>query len=160
MMAKAREDSLSRDVWLLDGICTPGIKGRLWCYVCSSSTYVPILSYLGPATYQILTPNSADWFVDVEDIARLCVIGLLDPSVQSERLFGFAENKNGQDLLTIMQKLRPNNPHLKKPAENVTRDQTEVLPRKRAEDLLRKFYGQPGWTSIEDSLAKGIEGWE
>ncbi|PLB54046.1 putative cinnamoyl-CoA reductase [Aspergillus steynii IBT 23096] len=100
------------------------------------------------------------WFVDVEDIARLCVVGLLDPSVQAERIFGFAENLSGRDIISILQKLRPNNPHITLPAENVIRDRTEVLPRKRAEDLLRRFYGQTGWTSIRDSLEKGIEGWE
>lgn len=98
--------------------------------------------------------------MDVEDVARLCVIGLLDPSVQGERLFGFAENLCGHDILAILRKLRPNNPHIAKPSENVVRDQTEVQPRKRAEELLRRFYGQPGWTPIQDSLEKGIEGWE
>ena len=87
-------------------------------------------------------------------------MGLLDPSVQGERLFGFAENMTGHDVISTLQKLRPGNCNLTQPSGNVIRDQTEVLPRKRAEDLLRKFYGQSGWTPVQDSLEKGIDGWE
>lgn len=36
----------------------------------------------------------------------------------------------------------------------------DVLPREGAEDLLRGFYGLSGFTSVKDSLEKGIEGWE
>ncbi|KAI9034864.1 putative cinnamoyl-CoA reductase [Aspergillus affinis] len=100
------------------------------------------------------------WFVDVEDIARLCAVGLLDPSVHTERLFGFAENMSGHDIISILQKLRPRNSNISQPPGDVIRDQTTVLPRKRAEDLLRTFYGQSGWTPVQDSLEKGIDGWE
>ncbi|BCR89251.1 uncharacterized protein ACHE_50449A [Aspergillus chevalieri] len=100
------------------------------------------------------------YYVDVEDVARLCVIGLLDETVKSERIFAFAEQANWTDTVTMLRELRPNNEHIPDPPENELRDRTEVLPRGRAEALLRGFYGLSGFTSVKDSLEKGIEGWE
>lgn len=101
-----------------------------------------------------------EYYVDVEDVARLCVIGLLDETVKSERIFAFAEQANWTDTVTMLRELRPNNEHIPDPPENELRDRTEVLPRGRAEALLHGFYGLSGFTSVKDSLEKGIEGWE
>lgn len=58
----------------------------------------------------------------------------------------------------MLRQLRPNNNSIPSPPENEVRDQTEVIPRARAEDLLRAFYGVSGFTSVKESLAKGIDG--
>ncbi|KAL1885951.1 hypothetical protein Plec18167_001452 [Paecilomyces lecythidis] len=96
------------------------------------------------------------WFVDVEDTARLHVIALLDPAVKSERLFAFAAPMNWTDVIGILRKLRPYR-QFPNPPENEGRDLTDIKPSKRAEQLIRDFFGRPGWTSLEESLAKGIE---
>ncbi|KAL4893272.1 NAD dependent epimerase/dehydratase [Aspergillus ambiguus] len=98
------------------------------------------------------------WFVDVEDVARLCVISLLDVNVKSERIFGFAEQVNWTDVVRMLRQLRPTNKDIPDPPKNEKRDKTHVIPRDRAEKLLQTFYGQPAWTPIQDSLEKGIDG--
>lgn len=96
----------------------------------------------------------------MEDAARLCVIGLLDRAVKSERIFAFGGQANWTDLIGILGELRPNNTKIPDPPTNEVRDRTDVLPRVRAQDLLRKFYGQSDFIAVKESLAKGIEGVE
>ncbi|PTB59440.1 hypothetical protein M431DRAFT_544914 [Trichoderma harzianum CBS 226.95] len=100
--------------------------------------------------------NGFQYFVDVRDTARLHVAALLDPNVKEERIFAFAREYNWTDVLTILRKLRPEQEFPDDP-ENEGRDYTEVVPIARAQRLLQDFFGQTGWTSLEDSLAAGIE---
>ncbi|KAE8313738.1 hypothetical protein BDV41DRAFT_576447 [Aspergillus transmontanensis] len=82
------------------------------------------------------------WYVDVEDVARLCA------------------QMNWFDAVQILSQLRPKNTLiLDVPVEDIW-DRTDLLPRRRAEELLRTFYGLPGWISIRNSLEKGIESCE
>ncbi|GAB1198518.1 hypothetical protein APSETT444_007841 [Aspergillus pseudonomiae] len=100
--------------------------------------------------------NHAVWFVDVIDTARLHAIGLLDPNVQSQRLFGFAQPFAWNDIIAILRKLRPDNDKIPDPLDH-TRDLSKIVPASRAEDLLKAFFGK-GWTCLEESLAEGIVG--
>ncbi|PYI09456.1 NAD dependent epimerase/dehydratase [Aspergillus sclerotiicarbonarius CBS 121057] len=100
-----------------------------------------------------------EWYVEVEDVARLCVIGLVDPKVKSERIFAFAEQKHWADTVAILRDLRPNNTSIPDVPLDIPRDQTVIHRRDRAEKLLRDFYGQPGFTPIKESIERGIEGW-
>lgn len=59
-------------------------------------------------------------------------------------------------MLTILRKLRPDQEFASDP-ENEGRDYTEVIPIARTQKLLQTFFGQTSWTSLEDSLAAGIE---
>lgn len=93
--------------------------------------------------------------MDVQDTARLHVIALLAPAVHDERIFAFASPYNWTDVLAILQKLRPQK-KLPKAPDNEGRDLSDVVPSKRAEALLKEYFGRPGWTSLEDSLAEGI----
>lgn len=81
--------------------------------------------------------------------------GLLDPSVKNQRIFGLVQEFNWTDILAILRKIRPEL-QLPKSPENEGRDLTEVVPKDKAEKLLQDFFGQPGWTSLEDSLKAGI----
>ncbi|KAL6690475.1 hypothetical protein J3F84DRAFT_353374 [Trichoderma pleuroticola] len=96
------------------------------------------------------------YFVDVRDTARLHVAALLDPNVNAERIFAFATAYNWTDVLAILRKLRPDQEFPDDPKDE-GRDYTEVVPIARAQKLLQGFFGQKGWTSLEDSLAAGIE---
>lgn len=107
-----------------------------------------------------MTDNLLEWFVDVEDVARLCIVGLLDETAKSERIFAFGEQFSWTDVVNALRELRPNNTKIPAPPANEVRDRTEVLPRIRAKKLLREFYGQPDFISAKESLAKGIEGLE
>ncbi|KAH8893568.1 NAD(P)-binding protein, partial [Thozetella sp. PMI_491] len=97
-----------------------------------------------------------EYYVDVGDCARLHVSALLDSSVENERIFAFAREFNWTDVISILRKLRPGR-ELPDPPENEGRDYTVVVPQKRAEALLKSFFGQSGWTDMEQSLAEGIE---
>ncbi|KIW73874.1 hypothetical protein PV04_01957 [Phialophora macrospora] len=96
------------------------------------------------------------YFIDVHDDARVHVAALLDPTVQNERLFAFAQAFNWTDIIGILTKLRPGNQQIPKPPPNEGRDLSDVKGRKRAEDLIKSFFGVSGWTGLEESIAAGI----
>jgi hypothetical protein len=55
-----------------------------------------------------------------------------------------------------MRKLRPDNDRIPEPPENEGRDLTNIIPRARAEELLKSFFNRPGWTSLEETLSVAI----
>lgn len=81
----------------------------------------------------------------MEDVARLFVIGLLDPEAKSERIFAFAGQLTWTDTVARLRELRPGNTRIPSPPPNGVRDRTDVPPRERAQSLLRGFYGQAGF---------------
>ncbi|KAJ5109434.1 hypothetical protein N7456_006109 [Penicillium angulare] len=97
------------------------------------------------------------WYVDVEDVAKLCIIGLLDSDVKSQRIFAFGEQMNWTDTISLLRELRPENNKIPDPPADDVRDSTEVFPRTRSQILLRGFFDQLDFTPIKDSIEKGIE---
>jgi nucleoside-diphosphate-sugar epimerase len=97
-----------------------------------------------------------EYFIDVRDTARLHVLALLDPQVQSCRLFAFAHALNWTDIIGILRKLQPDNDKIPDAPENEGRNLSYIKPRKRAEELLQSFFGRPGWTPVEETLAASI----
>ncbi|KAI1334147.1 aldehyde reductase [Xylariaceae sp. FL0016] len=96
----------------------------------------------------------AQYFVDVQDTALLHVAAALHPGVESERIFAFAEPVNGDGVLAILRRLYPNR---KFPANfQAEQDLSEIVPRQRAEALLRGM-GKDGWTSLEESIRRNTE---
>lgn len=106
-----------------------------------------------------LLTSTEEWYVDVRDTARLHVVALLEPTVENERIFAFASPHNLTDVIRILRKHRPQSriPH---PPIGEARDLSDVKPSMRAEKLLRDFFGQSGWISLEKSLVDGIFGYE
>jgi hypothetical protein len=100
--------------------------------------------------------HDLEYFIDVRDTARLHVAALLDPEIQSSRIFAYAHALNWTDILATMRKLRPDNDRIPEPPENEGRDLTNIIPRARAEELLKSFFNRPGWTSLEETLAVAI----
>ncbi|KEZ45870.1 hypothetical protein SAPIO_CDS1235 [Scedosporium apiospermum] len=98
-----------------------------------------------------------EYSVDVKDTARLHVIGLLGPDVRFRRLFAWAHSVNITDLITTLRSLRPDNKLIPDPPENDGRDLTEVVPAAAAQQLLKQYFGQDGWTDFSTSVAEGIE---
>lgn len=98
-------------------------------------------------------------YVDVRDCARLHVAALVGPDIKSERVFGYAYKFNWTDVIKRFQELRPANRQIPDPPENDWSDLTEVKPSKRGEEILQFYFGK-SWTSLDQSLEEGIEGWE
>ncbi|RAL16214.1 cinnamoyl-CoA reductase, partial [Aspergillus homomorphus CBS 101889] len=92
------------------------------------------------------------WFVNVEDTARLHITALLDRTVASERIFAFANPFNWTDVLEILHKNSNGDSDLPPIPENEARDLSQVVPSRRAEHLLVQSWGLSGWTSLEHSV--------
>ncbi|KAE8413124.1 NAD dependent epimerase/dehydratase [Aspergillus pseudocaelatus] len=110
-----------------------------------------------PTAFSLFPPQ---WYVDVEDVARLHLIALLGEKVKAQRIFAFAASKNWADYIQVLRKLRPHNKLIPDGPANEGHDEAVILPAHKAEALLREFFGRDGWTSFEDSLAAGIQGLE
>ncbi|KAE8404386.1 hypothetical protein BDV37DRAFT_294032 [Aspergillus pseudonomiae] len=96
-------------------------------------------------------------FVDVVDLARVHVVGLLHPEVKSERLFAFASTFTWKEFVSILRKFRPDNAKIPIPPENELRDLSDIVPAQRAESLIRSLFGRPGWIGLEESIRAGID---
>ncbi|KAK7967172.1 uncharacterized protein PG986_001449 [Apiospora aurea] len=99
----------------------------------------------------LLAGLPAQYFVDIQDVALLHVAATINPTVVSERIFAFAEPVNGDGILAILRKMYPDRSF---PADfQGERDLSDVVLRKRAEELLRGT-GKNGWTSLEESIRR------
>ncbi|KAF7624836.1 cinnamoyl-CoA reductase [Aspergillus flavus] len=96
-------------------------------------------------------------FVDVADLARVHVVGLLHPEVKSERLFAFASTFTWKEFVGILRKLRPGHTGIPGPPENELRDLSEIVPARRAKNLLQALFGGSGWVGLEESIRAGID---
>jgi hypothetical protein len=96
-------------------------------------------------------------YVNVEDVARIHAIALLDPNVNSERLFAFAAPHSWVGILDILKRLRPSNDKIPSPPANELPDLSQIVPSKRAEGLLKSFFCQPAWIGLEETVKAGIE---
>ncbi|KAI9934618.1 hypothetical protein ASPWEDRAFT_175347 [Aspergillus wentii DTO 134E9] len=97
-------------------------------------------------------------YVDVRDTARLHAIALLAPDVISQRLIAMAGSFNMTDVILAFKELRPDNTSIPAPPAEEGQDLTEVLPAPKAEALLKRYFGQKGWTPLRDGLEAGIRG--
>jgi hypothetical protein len=101
--------------------------------------------------------NGIEHYVNVEDVARIHAIALLDPNVNSERLFAFAAPHSWAGIIDILKRLRPSNDKIPTPPENELPDLSHIVPSKKAEGLLKSFFGQPSWVGLEESVKTGID---
>ncbi|KAG9521735.1 NAD(P)-binding protein, partial [Aureobasidium melanogenum] len=96
------------------------------------------------------------WFVNVRDTALLHIAALIDADIKHERIFAFAEPYNWNSILAAMRKARPD----KKVPEDLkdnSKDLSKVLPRARAEEILKKNFGQNGFVGLEESVRQNVE---
>ncbi|GJN86896.1 NAD dependent epimerase/dehydratase [Purpureocillium lilacinum] len=105
-------------------------------------------------TPQLLDVLPAQYFIDVQDCARLHVAATVLPGVQGERIFGFAGRFNWVDVLDILRRQNPERSFTQKVAGGW--DRREIEPRARAEEMLCAM-GQEGWTSLEQSVWQNTE---
>ena len=91
----------------------------------------------------------------VQDCARLHVAALANPDIKNERIFASAGPYNWNLILAILRKLRPDHKFPDDIANN-SKDLSKIPPASRAEEILRKDFGQSGWTSLELALKDNI----
>ncbi|RDW72797.1 hypothetical protein BP6252_06704 [Coleophoma cylindrospora] len=93
--------------------------------------------------------------IDVKDVALLHVAALLDTECDGARLQAWAEYCNMNDILAILRRLCPQKtfmddfPNQKR--LTITADYDQQLA------LLKKWGGQDGWTSLEQTVADGLK---
>ncbi|KAF5604327.1 aldehyde reductase II [Fusarium pseudocircinatum] len=102
-----------------------------------------------------LTNASPQYFIDVQDDAKLHVAATLLPDVQGERIFPWAETWNLDQILAILRAQNPDRTFVKDfQAMRYLADIEE--PRSRCIQLLQAL-GEPGFTSLEESIRLNSE---
>ncbi|KAL5355835.1 NAD dependent epimerase/dehydratase [Aspergillus floccosus] len=119
-----------------------------------SSMIVPYKLLRGEDAYTFMIEQ---WAVDVEDIARLCCICLMDPSVKSERIFAVAERLNPADMALILWDIKPDKSVPRAPKTQLPR--VDIRPRERADKLLRES-GRQGFSSMREAIGRGVKSFE
>lgn len=103
-----------------------------------------------------LRENPPQYFVNVQDDAKVHVGALLFPDVQNERLFSWAYPYNWNDMLAILRKHYPGQSFIEDDP-SLGRDLSKVA-NGRAEEVLKRLSGH-GWTSLEESILDATAAW-
>ncbi|KAH8655887.1 hypothetical protein BX600DRAFT_470467 [Xylariales sp. PMI_506] len=93
--------------------------------------------------------NPPQYYINVQDNARVHVAATIYEDVEGERLFTFAYPYTWNDILAVFRKLYPQRKFIDD-IPDLGQDLSKVA-NERAEELLRRF-GFPGWTSLEESV--------
>jgi nucleoside-diphosphate-sugar epimerase len=94
----------------------------------------------------------------VRDTAKLHVVALINPDVQNERVFAFAETYTRHQFFTIIKEARPN-AKLEVVPESNDRDLSEVAERPRALALL-DWFGKDSFTPLKESIVDTIDAFD
>ncbi|KAH6652247.1 hypothetical protein BKA67DRAFT_573404 [Truncatella angustata] len=110
-----------------------------------------IKAYKGDIQWDFLP----QYMVNVVDCARLHLIALIDSSVKNERILAFDVPFNWNVVLDNFRDLFPS----KRFADNQKQDSDiSEVDNKRGAELLKKWYGQQGYTGLKESLRQTVEG--
>ena len=97
-------------------------------------------------------------YTDVIDAARihLCA-AVLDQGLENERIFAFAGPYSWNDVIDIFARLRPD---MKTELEKDPKEGKDLskVPNELGAKLLKKWFGQDGYKSLEQSLKENLEG--
>ena len=99
--------------------------------------------------HEDLKYNPPQYYINVQDNARVHVAALIFPDVKGERLFSFAYPYTWNDILAIFRKLYPQKEFMVD-IPDLGRDMSKVA-NGRAEELVKRL-GRPGWASLEESV--------
>ncbi|KAF1841928.1 NAD(P)-binding protein [Cucurbitaria berberidis CBS 394.84] len=102
---------------------------------------------------QVIDPQ---WFISPVDTALLHVSALIYSEVNSERLYGFAEPWNFNQLLAVFRKLYPQKT-FPEDVDGLGTDRMSV-PNQRAEEVLGWVKGA-AWDGLEESLTQMSANW-
>ncbi|KAF5548215.1 aldehyde reductase II [Fusarium napiforme] len=126
-----------------------------WKHQGYPSTSGFIRTLWGGTALESLTNATPQYFIDVQDDAKLHVAATLLPDVQGERIFPWAETWNLDQILAILRAQNPDRTFVKDfQAMRYLADIEE--PRLRCIQLLQSL-GEPGFTSLEKSIRLNSE---
>lgn len=97
------------------------------------------------------------WMINTTDDAKIHLGALMDKTVVNERVFAFAQPFDWNDMLEAVRKARPSVPS-SDPLPPHGKDMSEV-DNSLARELLRKWFGQAQFTSLEASVEQNLEGY-
>jgi hypothetical protein len=104
-----------------------------------------------------LSDNVApQWFISILDSALLHISALIHSDVDGERLFGYAERWNFNQLLANFRKNHPDKSFVED-VDGLGKDWA-VPPTARAEEVLKWVKGS-GWDGLEESVAAMSKDW-
>lgn len=93
------------------------------------------------------------------DDARLHLCAaVLDESLKNERIFAFARPFNVNDTIEAIKKVRPDADHSKMKIDPNELSDLSKVPNELGVKLLKKWYGQDGYKSLEQSIKENLEG--
>ncbi|KAB2580941.1 Aldehyde reductase 2 [Lasiodiplodia theobromae] len=111
--------------------------------------------FKGASTEARLSTWKPQYFVDVQDTARLHLALLTRPDIRNERVFAFAAPWNWNSLLRILRSMFPGRKFIDD-IPGLEDDPSVIRPAARAEGILKEM-GRPGWTGLEESLRENLE---
>jgi nucleoside-diphosphate-sugar epimerase len=101
--------------------------------------------------YELIKAIQPQYYIDVQDCARLHIIGLAHPDLRGERIFAIAGPMNLNDIVKVLRKACPQREWADFP--NDEKDLSAFEPMGRIEELLRESFGN-GFVGFEmDVLA-------
>lgn len=96
-----------------------------------------------------------EYFIDVEDTARLHVLAMTHPGVVNERLFGVAELFSFNSLLDALRKLFPQR-KFREAFPPQAKNLIVFKGKSRADDLMKQLSGR-GLLTLEESIATTLQ---
>lgn len=102
------------------------------------------------------TTTAPRWYISVLDTALLHISALIHSDVNGERLFGYAERWNFNQLLSIFRKNYPDKT-FRESVKEIGPDIT-VPPIARSEEVLKWAKGK-GWDGLEESIVAMSKDW-
>ncbi|KAL2847842.1 NAD(P)-binding protein [Aspergillus pseudoustus] len=114
----------------------------------STNGFVTGIYKTGWTTVEYIPPQ---YHCDVRDIARLHIVAIQDPDIANERIFGYGDKYSYNDIMDILRKVSPEH-EFPENKPGLAEDQSRILHKGRAEELLRKHYGQNGFIGLEETI--------
>jgi nucleoside-diphosphate-sugar epimerase len=94
-------------------------------------------------------------YINVQDDAKLHIIALANPEVTGERIFGMTAPCTIREIVGILRELYPDRKWEEAP--DIGEDKIVVVPKKRAEELLRQAYGS-GFIGLKETVKANLVG--
>lgn len=111
---------------------------------------------LVPLTYNNKPPYFVppQYMIDVIDDARIHLAATFDKTLANERIYAFDTSFTWNDVLKVLSEIRPNKKFVE-PKADEGRDTTTVDNELGAQ-LLKKWWGQDGYTGLKKSVEQNI----
>ena len=94
--------------------------------------------------------------MDAEDVALIHVAGLVNQTVQNERLFAFGRPFTWKAITEVFQRDFPNQEFSNEPLAHADwTGSLEIEPASRAEELLKEM-GKLSWSTLEATLKENV----